>query len=162
MSEFSMANHVIFWATKVSYMILYLILPAYFIGWELTIIGFLVYHFMLGLTLSIVFQLAHVVEITEFAEPAPTGKMESEWALHQLQTTANFATSNPLVTWYTGGLNYQIEHHLFPNISHTHYPALSKIVKELCQEMEITYIEFPSFYKALLSHLNHLKETGNS
>jgi linoleoyl-CoA desaturase len=162
MSSFTRGDHFIFWMTKIFYLITYLVIPAYCIGWPLTVAGFFIYHFVLGLTLSIVFQLAHVVQITDFPEPAEDGKMENGWAIHQLQTTANFATSNPLITWYTGGLNFQVEHHLFPNVCHTHYPEISKIVKQLCTEMNITYYEFPSFSNALLSHLSYLKETGRN
>jgi linoleoyl-CoA desaturase len=154
-------DHVIFWVTKISYLFFYLALPAMYWGWGYTILGFMVYHFMLGTTLSIVFQLAHVVEGTEFTdEHLESNKIDDEWAIHQLKTTANFATKSKFVSWYTGGLNFQVEHHLFPKISHVHYPALSKIVKQVCAEMNVPYNEFPSFGKAVQSHLKHLKETG--
>ena len=72
-----------------------------------------------------------------------TGKMEDEWAVHQIRTTANFATRNPVVSWLVGGLNFQIEHHLFPKISHVHYPAISKIIRQACKEYGLVYIEYP-------------------
>lgn len=156
-------DHIIFWITKVSYIGLYLILPSMIWGWGYTILGFMVYHFMLGTTLSIVFQLAHVVEETEFTDQhIDNGKIDDEWAIHQLKTTANFATQSKFVGWYTGGLNFQVEHHLFPKISHAHYPALNKILKQVCTEMNAPYHEFPSFGKAVASHLKHLKATGKA
>ncbi len=156
-------DHVIFWATKIFYVSAYLILPASIWGWGNTIIGFMVYHFLLGTTLSIVFQLAHVVENTEFTDKHfESNKIDEEWAIHQLKTTANFATRSKFVSWYTGGLNFQVEHHLFPKISHVHYPALNKIVKQVCEEMNVRYNEFPSFGKAVQSHLSHLKATGEA
>ena len=83
-----------------------------------------------GFVISIVFQLAHTVEHTEFPMPnEATNKIENEWAIHQVATTANFSTGNKLISWLVGGLNFQIEHHLFPKISHIHYPAISKIIK---------------------------------
>ncbi|HRF18380.1 MAG TPA: fatty acid desaturase, partial [Chitinophagaceae bacterium] len=107
---------------------------------------------------SIVFQLAHTVEHTHFPQANPeTHKMEDEWAIHQLKTTANFATSNKLISWWVGGLNFQIEHHLFPKISHVHYPAISKIIKKACKDFNIPYIEYPKMRLAVASHVSHLK-----
>ena len=97
--------------------------------------GFLVCSLVAGFVLSIVFQLAHTVEHTHFPQVnATTGKMEDEWAIHQIKTTANFATKNKVVSWLVGGLNFQVEHHLFPKISHIHYPAISKIIRKACEE----------------------------
>jgi linoleoyl-CoA desaturase len=111
--------------------------------------------------LSLVFQLAHTVEHTSFPVPdAATGKMEDEWAIHQLKTTANFATKNKLVSWLVGGLNFQIEHHLFPKISHIHYPAISKIIRQACQEYGIVYIEYKRVHHAVASHVAFLKQMG--
>ncbi len=156
-------DHVIFWITKVSYIALYLVLPSIIWGWGYTVLGFMVYHFMLGITLSIVFQLAHVVEETEFTDKHfENNKIDDEWAIHQLKTTANFATGSKFVSWFTGGLNFQVEHHLFPKISHVHYPALNKIVKKVCADMNLPYHEFSSFGKAVQSHVKHLKETGKA
>ncbi|MFZ9388760.1 MAG: fatty acid desaturase, partial [Chitinophagaceae bacterium] len=86
-----------------------------------------------------------------------TNRMEDEWAIHQLRTTANFATRNRFISWWVGGLNFQIEHHLFPRISHVHYPEISRIVRKACQDFGITYIEYPKMRLAVASHVNHLK-----
>jgi len=154
-------DHFIFWLTKISYILVYLVLPSFYWGLGYTILGFFVYHFVLGTTLSIVFQLAHVVEETEFTDKHfESSQIDDEWAIHQLKTTANFATKNKFVGWFTGGLNFQVEHHLFPKISHVHYPALNKIIKQVCAEMDAPYHEFPSFGKAVQSHLKHLKSVG--
>ncbi len=162
-ANITVTDHVIFWVTKVAYLGLYLALPAYFWGWGATWLGFFVFHFVLGLTLSVVFQLAHVVEETEFTDSHLQGeKIADEWAVHQLKTTANFATNNAFITWYVGGLNFQVEHHLFPKISHVHYPAINKIVKEVCFDMNVEYHEFPTFMSAVKSHVNHLKETASA
>jgi linoleoyl-CoA desaturase len=110
-----------------------------------------------------VFQLAHTVEHTEFPVPdAQTGKLEDEWAIHQLKTTANFATRNRFVSWFVGGLNFQIEHHLFPKISHIHYPEISKIIKQACQEYGIAYVEYPKMHHAVASHVAFLKQMGRA
>ncbi|MHB1921295.1 MAG: fatty acid desaturase, partial [Chitinophagaceae bacterium] len=113
--------------------------------------------------ISIVFQLAHTVEHTQFPMPdVISGNMESEWAVHQIQTTANFANNSKWVSWFTGGLNFQIEHHLFPKISHIHYPAISRIIKEACQEYHLQYIEFPRLTGAIRSHVVFLRQMGRS
>lgn len=160
MPAYTAKDHFIFWLTKISYLGFYIALPIYVCGPFIAITGFFIYHFVLGLILSVVFQLAHVVEETEFCTPPSDGKVQDEWALHQLKTTTNFATKNKFITWYTGGLNYQVEHHLFPHTSHIHYPKLSKIVKEVCQEMDAPYHEFSSFRLAVSSHVEHLRQTG--
>jgi linoleoyl-CoA desaturase len=89
-----------------------------------------------------------------------SGKMEDEWAVHQIKTTANCATKNKLVTWLIGGLNFQIEHHLFPKISHVHYPALHDIIKKICEERGLQYIEFKNLRFAIASHVAFLRQMG--
>ena len=128
-----------------------------------TIIGYLIMTLVAGFILSIVFQLAHTVEHTHFPMPDEvSGKMEDEWAIHQLKTTANFATRNRIISWFVGGLNFQIEHHLFPKISHIHYPAISKIIKQACREYNIAYVEYPRMYQAVRSHVSFLRQMGRS
>lgn len=154
-------DHAIFWGFKSIHLLLFIVLPIYQLGVVAWLIGFLVYTLVAGLVLSLVFQLAHTVEHTSFPAPdAVTGKLEDEWAIHQLKTTSNFATKNKVVNWLTGGLNFQIEHHLFPKISHVHYPALSKIVRKACEEYGIPYLEYPKVRYALASHVAFLKQMG--
>jgi linoleoyl-CoA desaturase len=91
-----------------------------------------------------------------------TNKIEDEWAIHQLKTTANFATNNKVISWFVGGLNFQIEHHLFPKISHVHYPAISKIIKKACQEYGVEYVEYKRMRQAVVSHIAYLKQMGRA
>ena len=122
---------------------------------------FISVHIVLGFTLAIVFQLAHVVENTEFELVTTDPKLiENEWAVHQVKTTANFAAHNKIVSWFVGGLNYQIEHHLFPRVSHIHYPALRSIVKKTCEKFNMPYNEYPTMKAAILSHLRMMKFLG--
>jgi linoleoyl-CoA desaturase len=86
--------------------------------------------------------------------------MENTWAIHQIHTTANFATKSKWLTWMIGGLNHQIEHHLFPHISHVHYPQLSKIVKSTVKEFGLPYHEYSRMTSAIASHLRMLKQIG--
>ena len=154
-------EHVVFWVSKVLYIVFYIAIPIYFIGWLPWLIGFSAMHFVMGLTLGIVFQLAHVVEITHFEQiESDTLHLESEWAIHQIKTTANFARNNKIINWYVGGLNYQVEHHLFPRISHVHYPAISKIVEKVCHDFNVPYNDFPTMWSAIGSHYRFMKKLG--
>ena len=153
-------DHISFWGGKLASYFFFLILPIIMVGAVDTIIGFLVFVLVTGVVISVIFQLAHTVEHTEFPTPNENGKIENEWAIHQIQTTANFATHNRVWTWFCGGLNFQIEHHLFPKVSHIHYPKISKIVKQTCQEYGIYYNEFPRFRTAFMSHWKLLHDLG--
>ncbi len=151
-------DHISFWLFKLVHAFLFIALPIYQLGFVYWLVGFLVAGLFAGFVLSIVFQLAHTVEHTHFpVANIETGKMEDEWAIHQLKTTANFATRNKLISWWVGGLNFQIEHHLFPKISHVHYPAISKIIKKACADFGIPYIEYPKMRLAVASHVSYLK-----
>ncbi len=156
-------DHFWFWAYKVISYSLFLVLPIIMVGFWPTILGFFTMTFIAGLILSIVFQLAHTVEHTSFPMPNEvTANMEDEWAIHQIKTTANFATRNRLISWYVGGLNFQVEHHLFPKISHIHYPAINKIVKQVCSEYGVAYIEYRRMHQAVASHVMFLKKMGRA
>ncbi|MFD2569652.1 fatty acid desaturase family protein [Spirosoma soli] len=124
------------------------------------LLGFLAMHFTAGVVLSTIFQLAHVVEGAEQPLPDTNGVVSSAWAIHQLQTTANFSCPR-LLSWFIGGLDFQIEHHLFPNISHIHYRTLSPIVQRTAEEYGIVYNNKESFPEALNSHVRMLKALGN-
>lgn len=114
-----------------------------------------------GIWLSIVFQLAHCVEEAEFPDLPDRGeRMTRPWVEHQLATTVDFAPDSAFLTWYLGGLNFQVEHHLFPRISHVHYPALSKIVRRTCEERGIAHRQHRSVPTAIASHARHLRRMG--
>ena len=159
--KMSLKEHIIFWATKVLYVFFYIYLPIVLVGWQAWLIGYLAMNMSLGLTLSLVFQLAHVVEKTSFEEAGEEHKLiDSEWAIHEVKTTANFATDNKAISWFVGGLNFQIEHHLFPRVSHIHYPALSVIVQEHCKQFGLPYHSYPTMGQAVASHVRVMKQLG--
>ncbi|MBI3511237.1 MAG: acyl-CoA desaturase [Bacteroidetes bacterium] len=149
-------------ASKVFYYAWVVVLPLYVmnISWWEFLIGFLSMHFTCGLILAMVFQPAHVIEETSYPKPDASGNMENDWAVHQLFTTANFAPKNWLLSWYVGGLNYQVEHHLFPSVSHIHYKKISPIVKQTAEEFNYPYISKRTFIGALVSHTRLLREFG--
>ena len=148
--------------TKLIYAGIWIVVPILFfnLAWWKILIGFFIMHYVAGLILSIVFQLAHIVEETEMPLPDASGSMKNTWAIHQLFTTVNFSTNNKLMNWFTGGLNHQVEHHIFPNISHVHYSRISKIVKETALEFNLPYHEYKTTRKAVIAHFRHLREMG--
>lgn len=161
LKKMKLGDHLVFWGFKLFHAFLFVGLPIYLLGWYDWMISFLIFTLVAGFVLSMVFQLAHTVEHTQFPiADKETGKLEDEWAIHQIKTTANFATNNPIVSWLVGGLNFQIEHHLFPKISHVHYPAISKIIRQACQEYGLVYIEYPRVRYAVASHVAFLRQMG--
>ena len=159
--KMDISEHFGFWFSKIMNLVIFLIIPIYFVGWVDTLIGYSIALFVTGLLIAVVFQLAHIVDTTTFPQPnEQTQKIEQEWALHQVETTANFATHNKFVSWMVGGLNFQVEHHLFPRISHVHYPEISKLVRDTCAEFNVHYIEYPTVLSAVKAHLRHLKYLG--
>lgn len=161
LSKMTAADHTIFWISKILYLVFYIVLPILLTGWQSWLVFFLCMHVGLGLTLSLIFQLAHVVEETEFrSATGDVNQIENEWAIHQVKTTANFSPNNPVISWFVGGLNYQIEHHLFPRISHVHYPAISKLVQAECAAFDLPYNSLPTFGAAVLSHFRFIRMLG--
>lgn len=154
-------EHVIFWLSKVLYCFFYILVPIYFVGWLPWLVGFLVVHITMGLVMSVIFQLAHVVEKTSFYALESEEKfLPTAWAEHEIRTTTDFAQNNKPLSWLIGGLNFQVEHHLFPTISHIHYPALSKIVEEQCRTFALPYHSYPSMRAAVFSHVRFMKQLG--
>lgn len=147
---------------KILYIAYFVVLPLVFVDitWWQYLIGLFTAHFIVGFILAVVFQLAHLVEKTDFPNPVDN-QINNNWSVHQLATTADFAQNNKPLTWYVGGLNFQVEHHLFPKISHIHYPAISKIVEATCKEYNIRYNVYNTFSDALVSHVRMLKKLGN-
>ena len=147
---------------KVLYLALIIGLPMYFtdFNWWQVLIGFFIMHWVAGFILAVIFQLAHVVEGAEQPIPTSEGNIDNEFAIHQLLTTSDFARNNIFLNWFVGGLNFQVEHHLFPNICHVHYKNLSYIVEKTAKEYNLPYNLKPSFGAALSSHVKRLKELG--
>jgi linoleoyl-CoA desaturase len=118
-------------------------------------------HFIAGFILTCIFQTAHVMPTSEYPLPDANGQLENSWAIHQLKTTTNYAPKSVFFSWFVGGLNFQVEHHLFPNICHVHYKRISGIVKETAQEYNLPYYYRDSFMSALWQHTKMLRTLGN-
>ncbi|MFN5169169.1 MAG: fatty acid desaturase family protein [Cyclobacteriaceae bacterium] len=123
-------------------------------------VGFLIIHYVAGFILAIIFQPAHVIEGTEYPVGDENNMLENNWAIHQMHTTTNFGHREKLFSWYVGGLNYQVEHHLFPNICHVHYRAIAPIVEQTAKEFGIPYKTKATFWEALVAHTRQLKMLG--
>lgn len=149
--------------TKAFYYFYMLVIPMMVldITWYQLLIGFLSLHLTAGLILGIVFQLAHVVEETTHPIPDEDNMIQNHWVIHEMYTTNNFARKNKLLSWYIGGLNYQIEHHLFPKTCSIHYPQISPIVEKTAKEFGIPYNCHETFREAVASHYRTLKKFGD-
>lgn len=147
---------------KVAYWLVTFVLPMMVLdfAWWQILLGFVLMHVICGLMLACIFQSAHVIEDTNFYMADEQGCVENNWAIHQMRTTANFARRSFFFSWFIGGLNYQIEHHLFPNICHVHYRNISGIVKKTAEEFDVPYYQHRTFFGALKSHFTLLNQLG--
>lgn len=148
--------------SKIVYAFLFIALPMWLTPspWWFTVIGFFLMQFICGLTLAMIFQPAHVVPTSDYPVPDESGNIDADWAVNQLYNTANFAPKARLLSWYVGGLNYQVEHHLFPNVCHIHYRNISGIVEETAREFNLPYHSYKTFARALAEHTRMLKNLG--
>ena len=159
---FSRRDKIEFWLTAAFYFAFFVALPfALLPAWKV-VTGLIIFHLLFGSALALIFQLAHGTEKVAF--PVPSGNqpasIDDEWAAHELRTTVNFGVNNRLLNWYSGGLNFQIEHHLFPHISHTHYPEMSEIVRRTAQEYGLPYNVHDTYFGAVLSHFRFMRALG--
>jgi linoleoyl-CoA desaturase len=148
--------------TKVVYFTYIIVLPYLVLDipfWQV-FLGFFIMHYISGFILSIIFQPAHVIEGTEYPFPDESGNLENNWAIHQLRTTTNFAQKSRIFSWYVGGLNFQVEHHLFPQICHVHYRKIAPIVEATAKEFGVPYKKKPTFASAIAAHWRLMKELG--
>jgi linoleoyl-CoA desaturase len=156
------ADKVTFWAGKLFFIGIMFVLPLMVFPWWQVLIGFFIVMLTLGLILGVVFQLAHINDNTEFPEPVGSPQhIENEWAVHQAETTADFAPRNWLLNFYVGGLNYQVEHHLLSHICHLNYPRLAPVVRATCEEFGVRYNCYPTWRQAFASHILELRLLGS-
>lgn len=152
---------VLFILGKMAWFAFFFGVPLFFHSFGTVFVWYLIVNLVLGITIAVVFQMAHTVEEADFVAPpagAPDERIKNEWAAHQVETTVDFAPRSAFWTWYLGGLNYQIEHHLFPSVSHIHYPELAPIVEQTCKEHGVSYNKHPTFRAAIASHFRWLRE----
>ncbi|HYG17400.1 MAG TPA: acyl-CoA desaturase [Ohtaekwangia sp.] len=148
--------------TKVVYFTYIIVIPIVFtsLAWWQVLIGVFIMQYIAGFLLAIIFQPAHVIDGTEYPEPDENDNLENNWAIHQMLTTTNFGNNSRWFSWYVGGLNFQIEHHLFPHVCHVHYRKIAAIVKETAAEFGVPYKSAATFAGALAGHARLLRELG--
>ncbi len=152
-----------FWACKAIWFSLFVIVPLSIFSFGTALAGVFIVYSTTGLTLALIFQLAHISPNCDFIAPEESsGRMNNDYYYVQMATTTNFATHNPVVNWISGGLNFQVEHHLWPQITHTHYPDLAPIVEEVAHKHGLPYNNYKSYREALGAHYTILKELGLS
>ena len=147
---------------KSFYLVITLILPIMILpipGWQV-FLAFFVMHYMSGLIFAYVFQPAHIIGEVDFYKADAEGSVENNWAIHEMKTTANFANGSTFFAWFIGGLNHQVEHHLFPHICHVHYKDVSKIVKATAEQYDVPYHSHKTFLDAIKSHLSLMNQLG--
>jgi len=151
-------------AFKCVHVSLFLVLPTLLLPYSFGVIflGYLAFMGAAGLTMTLIFQLAHIVENVAFPLPNEEGKIDNSFLKHQLATTSNFAVDSALVSFLFGGLNFQVEHHIFPHVCHIHLRKLSPIVRQTAQEFGLPYNENPTFFSAIVSHFRTLKKLGKA
>jgi linoleoyl-CoA desaturase len=151
-------------AWKIFYYSYALVLPMIMLpfSWSLILLAFFCMHFVTGTLVSIVFQIAHIMPDTKFPLPDEKGFISDNWYAHQLATTSNFAPNSRLLFWLIGGLNYQVEHHLLPDVCHVHYKKLTKIVSETAQEYGMPYHVKKSMFQAIVDHTRMLRALGKA
>jgi linoleoyl-CoA desaturase len=135
-------------------------IPTLFRTWWVVLLFYFATWFTVGVVLGVVFQVAHCLEEAEFPATPAGGRIDTPWSVHQVETTVDFGHKSRLLTWYVGGLNYQIEHHLFPRICHLHYPQLAPIVRAVCAEHGVRYSVHESIVGAVRSHGRWLRRLG--
>ena len=146
---------------KLFFVVMAFVVPLMLHPWWMVLPTYLCVSFFQGVTLSTIFQIAHCVEDATFPMPEPaTGRMNATFASHQIETTVDFAPNNRLLSWFVGGLNYQIEHHLFPQICHIHYRALAPVVQQTCREFGVRYTVHDTLSSGIASHYRWLRRMG--
>ncbi|MFC2086567.1 fatty acid desaturase family protein [Bacteroidota bacterium] len=148
--------------SKIIYYMYILVIPILFlpVPWWMILFFYFSMHFVSGFSLGIIFQTAHVMPASEYPMPDEKGNVENNWAIHQLMTTSNYSPKNRWFSWFIGALNYQVEHHLFPNICHVHYKNISGLVKTVAHKYNLPYHVQPNFLTAIRNHSKMLKILG--
>ena len=157
--KLKVSDHLEFWSSKLIYFAFAVVVPLMYFPLKKFLVGFLIVHLVASVVLAVIFQLAHVMEDCQYPLQCPkTGNLEMDWAHLQLATTINFAPKNRLLSWYCGGLNFQVEHHLLPGVCHIHYKKLSPIVEATAKEFGFPYLSLDTHGQAIRSHYEMLKK----
>jgi fatty acid desaturase (delta-4 desaturase) len=138
----------------------WILLPLFQVPSLWTLINILPMFIVGGYYLAFFFLISHNFEGVSLNENRYIQEKENNSFLRrQIETASNVGST--WLCFFNGGLNYQIEHHLFPRIQHSHYPLISKVVKSYCEEKGIIYRHFPTVTENVLSCVRHLYQMGH-
>ena len=161
--KMTVPDQLVFWLGKLFFILIMFVIPLQVFPWWQILVGFVLALMSAGVVMGIVFQLAHINGDAAFPQPAGKSlRIENEWAIHQIETTTDFAPRNRVLSYYIGGLNFQIEHHLFPHVCHLNYPILAPIVQATCAEFGVRYTSYPTWREAFARHLRQLRLLGSA
>lgn len=152
-------EYLLLFLTKLVYFGLHLFLPLLLLdyAWWVIILGYVSTHILPGLTFALIFQVTHVYDGTHYPRPDEEGNIENNYAIHVLETTADFSRKSRIGSWLMGGINIHVIHHIMPGVCHVHYPALTRILIEVAEKHGLEYKENKTFLEALIKHMRMLK-----
>lgn len=145
--------------SKAFYFGVTLALPMIFLSapWWVVLLCWINMHILPGATFAFIFQVTHVFDGTCYPVPDKDGSIENNYAIHVLETTADFSRKKPIANWWMGCINIHVIHHVLPKVCHVHYPALTQILKDTADEYGVRYQENKNFWIALKKHMAMLK-----
>lgn len=135
-----------------------IILPAMVLpfSWLQIITAFIICNVVASITVTFALISTHVGEHSHFPEPDANGLLAHSWVRHQFLTTSDFSRGSRVVTALYGGFNHHLTHHLYPYISHVHYPSISKIIQKVSDDYQIATHPQPTIVAAIASHFRFL------
>ncbi|KAK3742746.1 hypothetical protein QZH41_018952 [Actinostola sp. cb2023] len=160
MNALPTSTHVLFYAGKLAYLTQRLLIPLLVLPFMRVVILTIIIEAVISYWLALTFQISHVVSEVDWPQPDEDNHVNEDWAELQIKTSLDYATDNWFWNTFTGALNHQSTHHLFPGVSQVHYPQISPIVRKTCEEFNVRYNYLPTFTQALGAHLGHLKRLG--
>lgn len=137
-----------------------ILLPMMFVSPGTSIACYMISDMVSALYLALSFQASHVTGVVDWPLPDKDGKINRDWAELQIATTLDYATDSWFWTFFTGALNHQTVHHVFPGVSQYYYPEITPIMVQTCKDFNIKYNYSPSFTQALGEHIKHLYVLG--
>lgn len=156
----SRSQLAVFLGGKLFFLFYRVVIPCLLLSvWKMVVL-FIIADMVASYWLALTFQASHVVSEVDWVDPGKDGKMTEDWAELQIQTTQDYATDSWFFNVFTGALNHQTTHHLFPGVSQIYYPEITPIVRETCKEFGVRYNYKATFLQALGSHIGHLKRLG--
>ena len=140
---------------KIFFLVSFIFLPTYYFGFKQAMILLFIRQSITSLVIENIFIVNHI-------QPSlHSHNSEIHWSINQIKTSCNWSSNSRFFNWFTGGLNNQIEHHLFPTMNPYLYTRISPIVKNTCKKHHIPYNDFPTFWDAWISMIKFIHRLSN-